>query len=300
MNPLPYEIIDAMIQCFGRSFHYKDTVLTFLLSAGVNRNLAIKYRNEPKFVWARKLLSELNETDEGGIIQRRILTELCKLRNLPDKDVPDQDAGLSALKKLKNIAYEHDLIAIELEKEREERKFIKRKKLEIFEERARKLEKLHNIFLEAMKNPDRQHAGYSLEDLLKELFAIFEIEYRKSYRTATQQIDGHFRFEGFDYLVEARWRKDQPTEQEIGGFKQKANTKLESTRGIFVSINGFRDEVINQFTGKGTNLIFMSGEDLNFILEGRIDLHDALRIKIEKASQEGKVYISLSRMCSKN
>lgn len=29
----------------------------------------------------------------------------------------------------------------------------------------------------------------------------------------------------------------------------------------------------------------MSGEDVNFILEGRIDLHDALRIKIEKASQ---------------
>lgn len=45
MNPSPCEILDSMIQYFGRSFHYKDTVLTFLLSKGVNRNLVIKYRN---------------------------------------------------------------------------------------------------------------------------------------------------------------------------------------------------------------------------------------------------------------
>jgi len=285
-----------MIQCFGRSFHYKDTVLTFLLSAGVNRNFAVKYRNEPKFVWARKLLSDLNETEDGRFIQRRILTELCKLRKLPEKEVPDPDAGLSALRNLKKLAYEHEIIAKELEKERKDRKSLRREKLKIFEERAKKVEKLHKKFLEAIRNPDRQQAGYSLEDLLKELFAIFEIEYRKSYKTATQQIDGHFRFEGFDYLVEARWRKDQPNETEIGGFKRKVDTKLESTRGIFVSINGFRDEVVKQFTGIGSNLIFMSGEDLIFILEGRIDLCDALRLKIEKASQEGEVYISLQRI----
>ncbi len=155
MKQLPYEILDAMIQCFGRSFHYKDTVETFLLSTGINRNLVRKYRDEPKFVWARKLLSDLNETEDGQIIQRRILTELCKLRNLPDKEVPDTDAGLSALRKLKTIAYEHDLIARDLEKERKERKFIRREKLKIIEERAVKLEKLNKKFLESVKNLDR-------------------------------------------------------------------------------------------------------------------------------------------------
>lgn len=299
MNQLPFEIIDAMIQCFGRSFHYKDIVEIFLVTAGVNRNLAKKYRDEPKFVWARKLLSELNETEDGQIIQRRILTELCKLRNVPDRDVPDPDAGLSALRKLKTIAYEHDLIVKESKKERDGRISIRREKLKIVEDRAKKLENLHNKFLESVKSPDRQEAGYSLEDLIKELFAIFEIEYRKSYKIAAQQIDGHFKFEGFDYLVEARWRKDQPNEKEVGWFKRKVDTKLESTRGIFVSINGFRDEVINKFTGIGSNLIFMSGEDLIFILEGRIDLRDALRFKIEKASQEGQVYISLPRIILK-
>ena len=294
MIQLPFEIMDAMIQCFGRSVHYKDTVETFLISAGVDRNTARKYRNEPKFVWARKLLSDLSNTEDGIIIHRRILTELCKLRNLPDKDVPDRDAGFSALRKLKKLALEHDLFIEEKKKEEKKWKSLAEERLKIIKERAKKLDILHKKFSEALRNQNRQQAGYSLENLVKELFAIFEIEYRKPYRTKTEQVDGHFKFEGFDYLVEARWRKDQPTEQEIGGFRHKVNIKLKSTRGIFISINGFKEEVINKFCGYEANIIFISGEDLVYILEGRIDLHDALRLKIKKAAQEGKVYFPLS------
>jgi restriction endonuclease Mrr len=101
---------------------------------------------------------------------------------------------------------------------------------------------------------------------------------------------------GFDYLVEAKWRSDQPNEQEIAGFKQKVDTKLDATRGMFVSINGFRDEVVAQFQGRGANIIFMDGEDLTHILEGRVDLPDALRTKIEKAAQEGNVFFRVRDM----
>ena len=295
MKPLPFEIIDALIQCVGRSFHFKDNVETFFISCGVNRSLAQKYRNEPKFVWARKLLSELNETEDGRNVLQRILTDICTLNKLPDTEVPDPDAGLQALRRVKKLAYENDLLAKKSRTEGEKRKSVLHQKVKIIEERVRKLKDVNEKFKDAIKNPNRQQAGYSLEDLIKELFAIFEIDYRKSYRTSTstQQIDGHFSFKGFNYLVEARWRQDQPTEIEIGGFKHKVDVKLRSTRGIFVSINGFRSEVINQFTSIGSNIIFFSGEDLAFILEGRIDLHDALIKKIEKASQEGEVYVSL-------
>ena len=144
-----------------------------------------------------------------------------------------------------------------------------------------------------MISPERQEAGYTLEDLLKDLFSLFEIDYRKSYRIPTQQIDGHFNFQGFDYLVEAKWRQDQPTEQELGGFKHKVDGKLESTRGLFVSIPGFRAEVISQFNSSGGNLILLDGSDLNFILEGRLDLRDGLKQKIETAAQRGIVFTPL-------
>ena len=56
---LPYDITEAMVQCFGKCFHYKDRMEAFLRAAGVSPALAGKYRNEYKFVWARE------DSDEG-------------------------------------------------------------------------------------------------------------------------------------------------------------------------------------------------------------------------------------------
>jgi len=59
---------------------------------------------------------------------------------------------------------------------------------------------------------------------------------------------------------------------------------------------GFRDEVVAQFQGRGANIIFVDGEDLTHILEGRIDLPEAFRTKIEKAAQEGNVFFRVRDM----
>lgn len=144
---------------------------------------------------------------------------------------------------------------------------------------------------------DRQGRGYSLEDLLKELFALFELRYRKSYKVEGEQVDGFFTFGGFDYLVEARWRREQPSLHDLLAFKGKVDRKIESTRGIVVSIAGFRDDIVQRLREAGAaNLILADGYDLNLILEGRVSLVDALQAKVEKAAQEGIVYFPLSRL----
>jgi hypothetical protein len=285
-----------MVQCFGKAFHYKDVVESFLVSAGVNRALIRKYRDEAKFIWARHVLTDLGGTEDGCLIQRRVLTELCKQRNLPDPASPDPDAGLDALRALKRLAKEKQLIVEEEIKKTEDRTRIAQERARLQQERAEKLSKLSRKFGEAVTNPNRWESGYSLEDLLKELFPLFELEYTKSYRTPTQQIDGKFILDNFHYLVEARWRNDLPTEQEIGGFKQKVDTKLASTRGLFISVPGFRPEVVQQFDSRGANIILMDGQDLTFILEGRIDLREALQYKVERASRDGKVLCHLLNM----
>lgn len=290
MESVPYEILEAMVQCFGRAFHYKDGMEAFLSNCGINRNLIRKYRHEHKYVWARHLLTELGQTEEGRLDQRKVLTALCKLRSLPDVNVPDRDSGLSALRDLKDLALAHHLVIESDLQASSEKKKKAEDRNKLIRERSEKLESLRLRFNAAVVDTSRQAAGFSLEELLYDLFALFEIKYRKSYRTPTQQIDGQFTFLGFDYLLEARWRSDQPTEQEIGGFRHKTGGKLESTRGLFVSVPGFRSEVVCEFNGKGTNLIFMDGRDLIHILEGRIDLRDALEMKIEKAAQEGIVF----------
>ncbi len=293
--PLPFEIRNQIIQCFGTCFYYKDGMEAFLISSGVPRQIAAKYKDQYKFNWIKSVLNELDQREDGLDIQKRILTELCKLRKLPDSNVPNPDVALNNLREIKRLAVDNDLFVEEQKIKSESKKNIAAERAKIIEERSILLKKLHKMFMDGIVNPNRQAAGYSLEDILADLFPIFSLEYRKSYKTETQQIDGHFRFEAFDYLVEAKWRADQPNEQEIGGFKRKVDTKLESTRGVFFSINGFRMEVINEYAGRG-NIIFFTGEDLIHILEGRIALDEVLRVKIEKAAQEGIPYYSAKEM----
>ncbi len=204
VRPLPYELTQAVIQCFGKCFHFKDSVASFMIGCQVPKELIDRCRHEPKFVWARHVMTELATDGDGVLKQRRILTELCKFRNIPDAGVVDRDAGLDALRELKRLAIKHNMIAKEEQEKAIDRRSIMEERARLARERANKLEDLRRQFGVGLTNPDRQNAGYSLETLLKDLFSMFEIEYRKSYRTPTQQIDGHFRFEGFDYLVEAK------------------------------------------------------------------------------------------------
>jgi hypothetical protein len=292
---LPFEITKAMITCSGKCFYYKDKMETFLRSAGVGPALIQKYRGEMKFPWARKTLADLSHSEAGHQVQQRILTELCKLRNVPDDAVPDRNAALDALRNLKALAVQHDLYVEQQKAAGNQRESLAKERQQVLAERAAKLEALKKQFSDALVNPNRQSAGYSLEGLLRELFSLFGIEYRKPYKTETEQIDGHIWFEGFDYLVEARWRKDQPNVQEIGGFKTKVDSKLESTRGIFIAVQGIRAEVVGQFQGRGCNIIFWDGADLIEVLEGRMDLRDAMKFKIEKAAQEGRTFVPLSK-----
>jgi hypothetical protein len=71
------------------------------------------------------------------------------------------------------------------------------------------------------------------------------------------------------------------------------DSKLESTRGIFVAVQGIRPEVAAHFQGRGGNIIFWDGMDLIEVLEGRVDLWDAMKFKIEKAAQEGRTFVPL-------
>ena len=170
-----------------------------------------------------------------------------------------------------------------------------RRKQAAYAARAQKMDELRNRYnAMALGRETPQERGYGLEELLAELFEVNEIPYRRPYRTATEQIDGHFEFKGFDYLVEARWRSELPSEADLAAFKTKVNKKITSTRGIFVSINGFRPDVVLEFTrGVSSNIILFDGSDLSLILEGHISLVDALDIKIQKAAQEGIIYFPL-------
>ncbi|MCW5982359.1 MAG: hypothetical protein KIT09_30010 [Bryobacteraceae bacterium] len=294
---LPADIKNALIEVCGRCFWYKQPLFDMFARAGIPEDAYLKYEHEAKFKIARLLLGDLERAgDDGYLLQKRLLTELCKLRDVPDRDVPDRDAGLDALRRLKETARVHDL-GVEEEKVAGKRRSAGADQLvQRARERDRRLGELKAEFSAMASSEDVQGRGYGLEDLLKELFALYEIRYRKSYKAEGEQIDGFFAFGGFDYLVEARWRKEKPSLQDLLAFKGKVDRKIESTRGMIISILGFDDDVVRRLREAGpANLILVDGYDLTLILEGRVSLTDGLQAKIERAAQEGNIYYPLAQ-----
>jgi len=58
---------------------------------------------------------------------------------------------------------------------------------------------------------ERSNADTTSKTLLEGLFKLHDITYQPPYRKGTvEETDGFFTFRGFDYLLEARWRKTQP------------------------------------------------------------------------------------------
>ncbi|OGN99850.1 MAG: hypothetical protein A2Y59_03005 [Chloroflexi bacterium RBG_13_52_14] len=296
MDGLPFEIKQAIIQTCGKIFWLKRPFRSFLLSAGVPVNLYTSYAQEPKYTIISHILDELETMgDDGFLIQRRILTELCKLRNIPDATVQDREAALSELQTLKELAHSQKIIVEEGKSIAYQREKEAASKRGAIEARKQKIERLAANFASMISCRDEpQKRGYELEDLLAELFEVNDIDFRRPYRTPTEQIDGSFEYKGFNYLLEARWRVNPPSEADLGAFKIKVDKKLESTRGIFISIVPFRPEVVSEFTrGVSSNIILFDGSDLALIFEGRISLVEALNLKVRKASQEGIIYFSL-------
>ena len=98
---LPYQIKEALIAVCGKSFWLKDPLFNVFRESGVPEDLILKYEGEPKFKLARHILGDLEKSgEEGWVIQRRLLTTLCSLRNLVDDQVPDRNCGLDALRRL--------------------------------------------------------------------------------------------------------------------------------------------------------------------------------------------------------
>lgn len=258
-----------------------------------------RYSELSKYKITRHVLGDLDRMgDEGLVIQRRIATELARMRRLPDDSVPDRDAAINTLREFKDFMVKCDMITREDRMHSQQRLDERQARMEAIWERENTVRALHLRFTEmARSKEDPQSRGYGLEDLLVDLFAASDVEYRPPYRAGVEQIDGQFRFGGFDYLVEAKWRKDSPSQADLAAFKLKVDKKLFSTRGLFVSIAPFRPEVVQEFTvGHWSNIILMSGEDLALILEGQVSLTMALDAKIQKAAQEGIIYFPLREL----
>jgi hypothetical protein len=148
---------------------------------------------------------------------------------------------------------------------------------------------------------DRQQSGYGLEDLLYQVFSLFELQPRGSFKISGEQIDGAFVHEGTDFLLEAKWQKAPANLEALRDLDGAVASNLDNTLGLFISINGFTPHGLDRYRqGNRPRIVCMDGADLMAVLEGQMDLqmdlNDLLRRKRAVASQRGEVFISVARI----
>jgi hypothetical protein len=147
---------------------------------------------------------------------------------------------------------------------------------------------LKNKFNEIAINKNFQQRGFQFEKFLYELFLIFELEPKGSFKIFGEQIDGAFTFHNTDYLLEAKWAT-QVNRSDIAAFCYKVETKFKNTAGLLISIDGVTKEAISP---DFKSIIIMDDVDILAILDHRISLPDLLFKKRRKASETGNIYLN--------
>lgn len=155
-----------------------------------------------------------------------------------------------------------------------------------------KVAELKTLLYQLIGETDHQKRGYALESLLNQLFAVFDIDAKSSFKITGEQIDGAFTFDGTEFLFEAKWQKESCGLSDLDSFSGKIGRKLDNTLGVFLSVNGFQRSAVETFTQNRPSLFLMDGSDLSAVLEDRISLPDLLTRKRQHASRKGEVFIS--------
>lgn len=262
------------------------------LRCGISENVWNKHQHLKKFPLARAILSELDRAGDNGVMaQHRLVTEFAKILKLNYNDLPDPEGAKSALISLRALASRSVAIIDDKHKKSEERIKLNEEIVNSVKHRADGIEELRKKFNAlTLSSEDPAGRGFTLEKILQDLFQIEGIEYHPPFRTGPEQLDGLFVYDSCHYLVEARWRKTFPTKGDLLEFRGKVDGKIRNTRGMFVSISGFREEVLNDMDKGNNPIILFDGRDLIEIFEGRVRLKDALDEKILQASKKGILF----------
>lgn len=227
-----------------------------------------------------RLMSEVSRVDDFSHLERL------------DGGKEKAQAARKAVAALRKHMAGHELLA-------EEQKKIEERRRQAHEALLRTtavcegIEKLNRDFLSLLSESNAQRRGYSLEKFLRELFNLFDLDPRASFKIVGEQIDGAFTFEGTDYLFEGKWQQDFVPAADLDILAGKLLRKLDNTLGLFLSINGFSEDGVKAHSSGRRLMILMDGSDLMAVLEGRIDLVQLLLRKRREASQTGNIYLKI-------
>ncbi len=291
--------INALKEALVYVYWFKPDLRSFLSNSGIDpkvlaqldwtdrkRNIVaglINYLTKNESAYQRQLLDLMVE-----VSRIQDFSHLARLEDGEEKS----DSARNAVKALR--AQVEGLGEIMADEEK-----LQRRRKERYEQMMRQdavkeaLAVLTAEFLALVAMEDHQARGYQLEKVLYGLFDLFDLDPKRSFRVAGEQIDGAFTFEGTDYLLEAKWQNKPVDAAALDSLAGKLSRKLDNTLGVFLSMSGYSPEAVKTHSSGRRLMFLMDGGDLNAVLEARIDLIQLLLRKRRAAAQTGNIYVMI-------
>jgi hypothetical protein len=279
-----------------------------LRRAGVNDDLIRRFIGERDPVTGQKrskreagtlVLDALGEIGEDGPVVRKLIAiasqwdafhlaqDEYRARAVVQK-ARELSGTLAEADARERVAQEQRARA-EAERERRERQAAHQKQSEL----------LLAQFDHASTSDDPQRRGYLLEDLLNRVFGLHGFPVTRAFlrNRGGEQIDGAFELDGWQYLVECRWRAKLSDIRDLDGLLGKVGRSGRQTMGLFLSINGWSAHVPGLLKqNRDKSLILMEGYDLRSVLDCRADLRELMKAKVRALNLDAEPYFPVSRL----
>jgi hypothetical protein len=306
MKKISATAINSLKKALATVYWYKSDLRSFLDHTITNKQILsyLDWNDYKRNICSRlvDLLVKNEEKTQNDLLklvyELSNMNDFSHLRQLEDGEEKVKSA-MEAVTALRAVSKGH----LEQIKEQEE---IESRRKKVYEEQIgqsairEKLDEIKNDFYVLVSSSEPQKRGYQLEKLLKDLFNLFDLDPKASFKIVGEQIDGMFTFENNDFLLEAKWHKDPIDISSLDAFSGKLSRRLENTLGLFISINGFSPDAIQAHSTGRRLMILMDGSDLMAVLEGRIDLIQLLARKRRYAAQTGNIYLGIHEIMKGN
>ena len=289
--------IIALKEALCSIYWYKSDLRSFLSNCTGNSQFisSLNWDNYKRQV-VTDLIDELSQDHEKHL---GTLTKLCyevtsitTFTHLEQLDGGEQKArrAREAVEQLRQLVEPHK-DKVKEDEDAEKRQKARAEKLKKNSAVREKLSEINNKFMAIATGTNPQTRGFDLERLMYDLFELFDLDPKASFKNTGEQIDGAFSLEGTEYLFEAKWQKELVGVQDLDAFSSKVRRKLDNTLGVFLSMNGFSPDGVTAHSTGRPNIVLMDGADLMAVLEERIDFVTLLLRKKKHASQTGDIYL---------
>lgn len=291
--------IQQLKEALCNIYWYKSDLKSFLISCINSKDIiyGVNWDN-----YKRQIVSDIIDelvSDQGKYLGdiRRLLYEVSRMESFRHLEQLDDgrrkaERARQSVLELKRMIEDHD------QKKREEDE-IRKKRIEN-QEKIRKsqavlsrLDEIKDRYSKLVTSKDHHGRGFELEKVLYDIFELFDLDPKASFRNTGEQIDGAFSLDGTDYLFEAKWQSFAVNASDLDSFNGKISRKLDNTLGLFLSINGFSEDAVKIHSAGRSTILLMDGIDLLSVLENRIDFVSLLIRKKRHAAQTGDIYLKV-------